>query len=213
MVINGNEVNIKEILSINEMFQFVEFVVNGCFDKDGKYTPEFKDYLMRFATIHFYTDYTIPDGNNEAYMFLYSVDGEKLFKSAMFGKRVEGLDPSNHYSQWLSISDAIDEKIRIRADAGVNAIAKAANDVVNEANSVINQFRGVFEDIDVDGFNKIANAFSHATGDMTTQDLVKSIVEASNDNKKPRSSSRSSRKKVEMIRPVGSKLKDDDGNE
>ncbi len=126
-------INIDRTLDLHDMIAFEKYVVSSCFDDDtNEYMPEIKDFATRCAIYEFYTDVDLPGDTEEAYKFVYST-----------GDILDSIMNSINRSQFNSIMESIDEKIRSIVEANISV----AHEQIDEAFNLIKSMQKQFEDI------------------------------------------------------------------
>lgn len=68
------DVTIKRNLSMPEMMQFVQDVVDMCFTTDGTYIPEVMDFAIKSGILTYYANFTLPDNLEKQYWLTYATD-------------------------------------------------------------------------------------------------------------------------------------------
>lgn len=124
----GVEIEYKEVLSMVEMKAFVDGVVEACFDGEGDYIPEFKDWLIRTNTVQLYTNVRMPQNIEKQYDILYQTDLYEQIVGMVYHKQYE------------DIMKAIDDKLAYRRNADVVAIRM-------QLAGLIKQFESMGEDL------------------------------------------------------------------
>lgn len=162
----GMLVQIKTCLSFLEMLEFVDSVVESCFAEDtGMYLPEIKDFATRCAILTKYSNFSLPDGIEQKYNFVYASDIVNF---------VVGYIDEDQFRQMLM---AIDKKIEYRAQAQTEKLNQQMNDVVTQIGVLGDNLASVFGGIDGDTISKIAGAISNGSFDE------KKLVQAFSENK------------------------------
>ena len=73
--VGGVDITVRRHLPVDDMISFVDFVVNNCFQDGGEtYLPELKDFLIRVAVVHRYTNIELPEKYVDQYNFVYGSD-------------------------------------------------------------------------------------------------------------------------------------------
>ena len=72
---HGVDITIKKTLSLQEMMEFVEAVVQLCFETEsGKYIPEIRDFAIKLNTLTKYANFTMPHNITHQYQLIYCTD-------------------------------------------------------------------------------------------------------------------------------------------
>lgn len=139
---HGIDVEIKKSIDLHLAYEFVNQVVNSCFDEDdGGYIPEIKDFAIRACTVEKYTNITLPENVEKLYDLMYMTDIYDLVRDKINRKQLNAL------------VRAVDDKIEYRTDSGIMVIRKAADDVRALTKQFANLFGGVTPD-DVQAITK-----------------------------------------------------------
>lgn len=114
----GVEVEYLETLSMVQMVTFVDSVVDSCFDKDGDYISEMKEFLIRTFTVQLYTNVRMPQNIEKQYDIVFG------------GDLYEVLIQHINKDQYGSMIEAIEDKLRYRVDADIVASRKSINELL-----------------------------------------------------------------------------------
>lgn len=157
------EISIKRCLSLKDMITFVDGVVKSCFNSDGEYVPEAKEFGVKYGLIKFYTNIALPQNIGKQYDLLIRSDISQFVLSHV--------DPV----QFAEILNSIEDRI----DFLKNANAKVINDKINELFKQIEefgeQFSGIFKDIDASTLNGLLDAITNSK--LDEEKLVKAHLE------------------------------------
>lgn len=123
----GVEVEYKENISIDDMASLVDEVVNSCFDKDGNYIPEFKDFLIRALIVRMYSNVRMPQDIKKQYSILFNGD--------LYDVLTQHIDKV----QYTSILDAIDTKLLYRSSADIASARQAINEMIAQFQNLSEQ--------------------------------------------------------------------------
>ena len=154
----GVEVEYKENISMEHMVTFVDEVVNSCFDKNGDYVPEFKDFLIRTFVVQLYSNVRMPQDIKKQY--------DILFCSDLFDVLVQHIDSE----QYLSMLSAIDAKLKYRSSADVIATKQTLNELIAQFQNYGEQLAQV----DIEDIRNIAGAIN--TIDFDEGKLVDAVL-------------------------------------
>lgn len=139
----GGKIIIEKSISLRKACEFVNEVVNSCFNEDdGEYMPEIKDFSIRACTVEKYTNIALPKNVEELYDLLYATD--------IYGFVCERINRK----QLAALIDAANEKIDYRVESGVAMVRKAVADV----HALTSQFANLFGDITPDDVKAITHA-------------------------------------------------------
>ena len=161
---NGTQVEVKRHLAYEEAIAFVNTVAKSCFDDAGEYTPEIKDYVLRYVTLRMYTNIELPDDTSESYEFVYEHEDLLFEIKDVFDE-----------SQFHALIDATDEKIRYLIDTKANNVRDFLIPIRDAAVSVIDDFKGLFSDIDNEDVKRLVSAL--ANSQLNENEFVKTYME------------------------------------
>lgn len=164
---NGIALEVKKVLSLNEMLEFVSNVVESCFSSDtGAYLPEVKDFAMRCAVLEYYGNFSLPENTEYKYELVYGSDAVMFVM-----QHVDGY-------QFNEMMSAIDKKIEHRAQSNIEALTKQMNDVINGLSEIEKSVSEIFGGVDNATITKIAEAI--AGGSFDESKLVSAFMEQRN---------------------------------
>ena len=150
MNIDGVDVVVKPMISMNEMFSFVNDVVSLCYsDKESSYSPEIRDFAIRVNVIKRYTNISLPDNASDMYIFVYSGN--------IFDVVMENIN----IAQFKSMVFGIDQRIKNINDANISAIQKEITSIVNDMEKFGKAISDMFGDVDKDTFNALIESLSN----------------------------------------------------
>lgn len=145
---NGVEILVKRTLSFDEAMIFVKDVVQGCFASDGEYIPEVKDFLVKNYVIESYTNVALPSNTSDRYSLIY--------KSEL----ADFIIPHINQSQFKSIMNAVDEKLRNISQANMNLVNKKATELFESIESIEAQMSDIMSSIGSEDIAKLIGAIS-----------------------------------------------------
>ena len=145
---NGVEILVKRTLSFDEAMIFVKDVVQGCFSSDGEYIPEVKDFLVKNYIIESYTNVSLPSNTSDRYSLIY--------KSGL----ADFIIPHINQSQFKSIMNAVDEKLRNISQANINLVNKKATELFESIESIESQMSDIMSSIGSEDITKLIGAIS-----------------------------------------------------
>lgn len=156
---NGIEINIKKTLSLKEVMTFVGGVTNSCFTtEENIYTPEVKDFAIKYCIIEMYTNITLPANTEKKYDLIYRSD---IIPTVL--KHINN-------EQYCEIIRAIDSKIGSIVQANTEAIRKQ----LNEMHTALESLNSLQE--------KASNMFSGISSEDITN-LIKTVTTLGGDGK------------------------------
>lgn len=146
---NGMNVHIRPMLGAADAMSFIQIASDACFDKDTQeYTPEVKDFTIRANIVTFYTDVQLPPEIDKAYEVLYGTDIVHMI--------LEHVDAE----QMAVMVDAINEKVKRRANAAVEAANRQVTELYNAMSELRDGITGMFEGVNQEDIRKIVSAIT-----------------------------------------------------
>ena len=133
---HGLEITVKPRLPLDAMMRFVDSVVKTCFDDDGEYHPELKDFSIKYNIINQYTNIDMPDTSMDKYMIISSCG---LVESI-----VENIRDAKQLGRMV---DAIDEKIDALVQSNISAVTRQINDLYSNIQNLTSQLESVFGNV------------------------------------------------------------------
>ena len=114
-------IEIKKLISFNQMATLVRVVAEGLFDEQGEYLPEHYDYVYWYSVSMAYAGVGMDMTANE-------------FLEKLYGGWMDELEHAINPKQLASIEAAVQERISVRLNKHpmepvVNAIVKLVNDL------------------------------------------------------------------------------------
>lgn len=108
------EVTIKRNLSMPEMMQFVQDVVDMCFTTDGTYIPEVMDFAIKSGILTYYANFTLPDNLEKQYWMTYATDAvDMVCKHINMIQLQEMVNGANRKIDHLCDTDVIATKAKL----------------------------------------------------------------------------------------------------
>lgn len=162
-VTDGNYIiHIQKLIDAQVASTIINSVVNACFNDDGTFDPNAKEFARRIALIMAYTDIEIPESAAEQYAFVY---GTKYFDYVI--EHANG-------DQIADIYNAIESSIEYRVRANTDALLGNIMKLYAEMNSVVSGMGNMYQDLSAD---KMA-AFVQAVTDskLDEKKLVEAII-------------------------------------
>lgn len=162
---NGVEMAVNRYLSLEDMVQFVDSVVNSCFSSDdGAYMPEVKDFAIRVNIMARYANFRIPEKTSKQYDF------------AVQSGAVEAILKYIDKDQFNSILSAIDAKVNHILASNVAVYTKKFDAVMSSFENLQNTVESMFENINPSDIQKLSSALSDGTME---QKIVSAYMDAS----------------------------------
>lgn len=163
----GIEISVRRRLSLQQMLLFVTNVTSLCFTDEGEYIPEVKDFAIRSNMLEVYANFTLPQNAEKKY--------EMVMKCDIFPLIYERIDGN----QFKDILWSIDEKLDYVASSHIEAITKQIEDIYSAFNGLEEKMSTIFEGMDKETFNAIANALTQSGVDE--EKLMTAYINAKSD--------------------------------
>lgn len=161
---NGLEVDIKPVLSLGEMYGFVNGVVSVCVNQEtGAYNAEVKDFAIKMMVLENYANFTLPKNSERAYELIYRTDA--------YLKVEEHINPI----QFKEIREAIDVKIEHILKSNVEAVNKQINEMLSSMGNIQEQFSSLLGDVDGEDIKGLIGAITN--GKIDEGKLMKAYLE------------------------------------
>ena len=161
----GVEIEHKENIPMEYAVTFVNNVVDTCFDKDGNYIPEFKDFLIRSFTVQMYSNVRLPQDLKKQYDILYNSD--------LYNVLIQHVD----IVQYDTLLMAIDEKLEYRRNADVMTMRMTLNNLIAQ----FQNFGEQLNQVEIEDVKNIAEAINGV--DLDEEKFVDAILNRKPDSK------------------------------
>lgn len=160
---NGLDVEIKKNLSMDDMLNFVDSVVQSCFDaQTGEYRPEAKDFAMRVNILTRYANFALPERNVT-----------HQYEIAVLSGAADMVLNYVNATQFFEMVRAIDAKIEHKASANIQVLTKKFDDVVTEFENLQAQMSTMFTGVSSDDLKRLTESL--ANGSFSEEKLVDAI--------------------------------------
>ena len=159
---NNIPICIKRVIPVGDMYNIVNNVVGACFSNEGEYTPEVKDFATRLGIIIGYTDIDVVDDMSMKYELCYCTDIFDIVIS------------NASESQILSITDAIEDKIKYLAEANMHFIYRKMDDISNSIDGFVKTAGEIFDGISAEDINSFVKNISGA--DFNEEKLMSAYI-------------------------------------
>lgn len=162
----GNELTIKTMLSLREMFEFVKVVVDGCFNQDThEYLPEAKEFVLRASIVEYYTNVRMPDNLERRYAILYGTDLVDFIISRVNKRQFEDMNV------------AIEKKIKNRVRSNEEMVSRQFITLGVRIDEIMSRFEEVFSGVTKEEITGFLSAVSN--GQIDEEKIVKLSLEQS----------------------------------
>ena len=126
--VDGVTISIRYSISLMEMLQFVDDVVESCVNGEtGEYLPEIKDFAIDKGVLSVYANFSMPDDVAKQYELIYNTEA------------LEQVRRNINIEQLNSIVRAIDKKIDHKLAMMQSTAAMQTNEVVSRLNDLADQ--------------------------------------------------------------------------
>ena len=158
----GSDLSISRFLDLTQMIQFVNQVVDGCFDDStGEYIPEAKGLLIDRNTVLYYANVNLPDD----FKHMYDI----LTKTGIADTIRENIDKR----QYGNILRAIDEKVDAKIYTNEQLFTNKLSSAISTMESLSNNITDLFKDMSPDQMKAALGAIS---GGMDETKLVEAVL-------------------------------------
>lgn len=161
---NGLEVIIQKTLSMDDMLNFVDSVVQTCFDaQTGEYRPEAKDFAMRVNIMTRYANFALPE-RNVAHQY------DIVVRSGAADMILDHINTAQFYE----MNRAIDAKIEHKASANIQVLNKKFDEVVTEFENLQDKMTTMFAGVSSDDMKKLTESL--ANGNFSEEKIVEAMM-------------------------------------
>ncbi len=162
---NGVSFVVSKVIDLAEMISFVKNVVESCFDDNGMYMPELKDFAFRVNVVGKYTDITMPIGSDKQYALLYRTD--------LYPTIVSKIDEL----QMAAICEAVEEKIQYECDTQMRDLRVRLEKMIESLSVVADNSMALFGSIGQDDMERLVKVVS--SGKLDEAAVVEAFLEKS----------------------------------
>lgn len=171
-------------LTLHDILQISDDVVQGCFLDDGTYIPEVRTFLLKRSLVNTLTNIELSEDASECYEFLMNSEiafwlDEKLYE--LHGSAIEEL------------VEAIDRKLDYMADLGLAAMRDKMNQLIFTIDNFATESSKLFGDISTEDRDKLIASVS-SLNTLDEEKLVKAFIK----QEKKAKTTKSKRPKVEQ---------------
>ena len=161
-LLGKKNVKVKNMLTLQDMMGFVDYVVGMCFSDDGEYLPELREFAVMSCIVEYYTDFELPENASDRYDFLYETNIAKFI-----------LDHVN-IEQYKDMMSSICNKIDNLAKANIEMVNAQMNKLNEEFNMLIKNIEGLFSGVSNEDME---NAIKVINEGIDKNEIIKSLVE------------------------------------
>ena len=144
---HGLEIEIKHSISFESVVGLIDSIAGLCFD-NGDYRPERVQYAIRSFIVQLYTNLNMPSNANKHYAILFDTD--------LYDTIIEHIN----YDQYMSIVNAVSDKVRYIRQVNIDGAQKKINDAANALDELASAVGGVMNGVTGEDMEKLTNAIS-----------------------------------------------------
>ena len=160
---NNLNLNIKNILTLNEVIEFMEAVTMTCF-VEGDYRPEFKDFAMRCVVAELYVDIELPDDVDDKYSLMFNTDLYEVITSNCDKEFFKNLKSS------------VESRLDYLKEVNIDSFRKDLVDNLEELSDIEAKIRNAFQDVNENDIGKFLSVVSK--GEINEKNIAKALVDA-----------------------------------
>lgn len=159
---NGAEIHVKRLLDIDDMFDYINSVVESCFTDDGQFAPHLKDYAKKKIMIQTYTNIDLPSDSNKCIELIYGTTLTDAVSSVIYK------------SQYDQMVEAIDSIISYRLYTETKFVEREMDKVSNSLTDIVNSMDELFGGVTPDDLNGLFKAVQG--GQIDEQKIVEAYI-------------------------------------
>lgn len=161
------DIEVKYHLTFDEMVDFVDNVVDSCFQDNGEtYIPEFKDYMIREQIIFWYTNIELPENIRDRYNFLYGSD---------LISRI--IDEAINRNEFNNILQAIDLQIDHMRDVYHMQYKQKIDEIYSSITGITDQVAKLYEDMSDEQLVDLVKAVAGMTdGSVDDEAIARAMI-------------------------------------
>lgn len=157
------DLRITKTLDLKNVVEFVEAVVEACFNDDGDYIPQAKEFAFKCEVLERYANFNLSDMLQKKYDLVYHTDAYDTVMGYV------------NKTQIQEIRDAIDDKVRYMCEANAVGIQKKLDIAVGQLGEVVKLISEMFSGVTPDDIRKMATAITD--GGIDNEKLMKAYFE------------------------------------
>lgn len=160
---HGLEISIKHSLSFTDMLEFVNDVVQSCFNEKNGFVPEVMDFAIKSSILSKYANFSLPDNLKHRYQIIYNSDAVDFVR--------QNIDTQ----QLREIVASIDRKISYLCNTNVMSIQKQVMELLSAFENIRQKTSDMFANFTPDDMTKIMGALDN--GNFNVEKIVKAYLE------------------------------------
>ena len=164
---HGEELTVQKRIPFALVCEMVKKVADACFDENGEFSPEIRDFALRLCCVEAYTNVRLPEDNVE---HQYEIVGRSDLWSIML--RVIDSD------QMDEICNAIQDRIDARLDANRAAFEHEINKLTQALDEMGKQVTELFGSVSPEDLQALLGAIGEHGVDE--EKIVQAVVAAQN---------------------------------
>lgn len=164
---HGEELTVQKRIPFALVCEMVKKVADACFDENGEFSPEIRDFALRLCCVEAYTNVRLPEDNVE---HQYEIVGRSDLWSIML--RVIDSD------QMDEICNAIQDRIDARLDANRAAFEREINKLTQALDEMGKQVTELFGSVSPEDLQALLGAIGEHGVDE--EKIVQAVVAAQN---------------------------------
>lgn len=155
----GTELVIKRNLSLAEMLQFVNDIVETCFAEDGSFIPEAAGFAIRSGVLTRYANFELPDDLEKQYELVYGTGAAEVVAGHI------------NSAQLKEIIEAADQKIEHLLSSDIIALRGRIDELTAAFERLGEQMSGMFEGLEPEDVQNMLSAIGSA-GSLSEEKIV-----------------------------------------
>ena len=159
----GIDVYITPTLSLKNVIEFVNNVVESCFDSNGEYHPEIMDFAIQSQAIKKYTNFKLPDSIEKSYELLTTTGIADFILQNV------------NQIQFHEIVKAIDRKMKYLADTDSQRVRLEVDRISTAFNEISSYITAMMDSVKPEDMSKLFEAISN--GGFDEDKLVKAYAD------------------------------------
>lgn len=164
---HGEELTVQKRIPFALVCEMVKKVADSCFNEDGEYSPEVRDFAMKLCCVEAFTNVRLPENNVEhQYQIINRTD--------LWFRMLQVIDPY----QMDEIDNAIQGRIDARLDANRAAFEHDVNRMLDAVNEVGKQVSDLFNNVSTEDIQKLIGALGEHGVDE--EKIVQAVVAEQN---------------------------------
>lgn len=164
---HGEELTIQKRIPFALVCEMVKKVADACFDENGEFSPEVRDFALRLCCVEAYTNVRLPEDNVE---HQYEIVG----RSDLWYVMMREIDSD----QMDEINNAIQDRIDARLDANRAAFEHDVNKMLDAVNEIGKQVSDLFNNVSTEDIQKLVSALGE--NGVDEEKIVNAVVAAQN---------------------------------